>query len=47
MIFIFPYQDTSYSKLQIASETYDGTLYPPIETVPKKICNITAQRVDG
>lgn len=36
LIFISPYLDSSYSKLQIANEIYDCTLYPPLETVPKK-----------
>lgn len=36
LIFISPYLDSSYSKLQIANEIYDSTLYPPLETVPKK-----------
>lgn len=36
LIFISPYLDSSYSKLQIANEIYDGTLYPPLETVPKR-----------
>lgn len=36
LIFISPYLDSSYSKLQIANELYDCTLYPPLETVPKK-----------
>ena len=36
LIFISPYLDSSYSKLQIANEIYDGTLYPPLETVLKK-----------
>ena len=36
LIFISPYLDSSYSKLQIANEIYDGTLYPPLETMPKK-----------
>ncbi|MDY6367339.1 MAG: hypothetical protein SPL13_02335 [Clostridia bacterium] len=36
LIFISPYLDNSYSKLQIANKIYDGTIYPPLETVPKK-----------
>ena len=36
LVFISPYLDSSYSKLQIANEIYDSTLYPPLETVPKK-----------
>lgn len=36
LVFISPYLDSSYNKLQIANEIYDSTLYPPLETVPKK-----------
>lgn len=36
LVFISPYLDSSYSKLLIANEIYDSTIYPPLETVPKK-----------
>ena len=36
LIFVSPYQEPSYNKLKAANERYDGTIYPPLETVPKK-----------
>lgn len=36
LVFISPYLDSNYSKLQIANEIYDATLYPPLENVPRK-----------
>ena len=36
LIFISPYPDRSYNKLKTATELYDETIYPPLETIPKK-----------
>ncbi len=35
-IFVTPYLYTEYKKLKISEYYYDATIYPPIETVPKK-----------
>ena len=37
LVFISPYLDSNYSKLQIANEIYDATIYPPLENVPKNL----------
>ena len=36
LIFITPYIDKNYSKLQLAKYYYDDVIFPPIENVPRK-----------
>lgn len=36
LIFITPYLDKNYSKLEFAKNHYDDIIFPPIESVPRK-----------
>ena len=36
LIFITPYIDKNYSKLELAKYYYDDIIFPPIENVPRK-----------
>ena len=36
LIFITPYIDKNYSKLELAKYYYDDVIFPPIENVPRK-----------
>ena len=36
LLFITPYLDKNYSKLQLAKYYYDDVIFPPIENVPRK-----------
>ena len=36
LIFITPYLDKNYSKLEFAKYNYDDVIFPPIESVPRK-----------
>ena len=36
LIFITPYIDKNYSKLEFAKYHYDDVIFPPIESVPRK-----------
>ena len=36
LIFITPYLDTNYSKLEFAKYHYDDVIFPPLENVPRK-----------
>ena len=36
MLFITPYLDKNYSKLELAKYYYDDVIFPPIENVPRK-----------
>ena len=36
LIFITPYLDKSYSKLELAKYYYDDVIFPPIENIPRK-----------
>lgn len=36
LIFITPYLDKNYSKLELAKYYYDDVIFPPIESVPRK-----------
>ena len=36
LLFITPYLDNNYSKLQLAKYYYDDIIFPPIESVPRK-----------
>ena len=36
LLFITPYLDSNYSKLQLAKYHYDDVIFPPIESVPRK-----------
>lgn len=36
IIFITPYLDKNYSKLELAKYYYDDVIFPPIESVPRK-----------
>ena len=36
LLFITPYLDKNYSKLQLAKYYYDDVIFPPIESVPRK-----------
>ena len=38
LLFITPYLDDNYSKLETAKLYYDGIIYPPIENVPRRFC---------
>ena len=36
LLFITPYLDKNYSKLELAKYYYDDIIFPPIESVPRK-----------
>ena len=36
LLFITPYLDNNYSKLQLAKYYYDDIIFPPLENVPRK-----------
>ena len=36
LLFITPYIDKNYSKLELAKYYYDDIIFPPIENVPRK-----------
>ena len=36
LLFITPYLDKNYSKLELAKSYYDDVIFPPIESVPRK-----------
>ena len=36
LLFITPYLDKNYSKLQLAKYYYDDVIFPPVENVPRK-----------
>ena len=36
LIFITPYLDKNYSKLEFAKYLYDDVIFPPLESVPRK-----------
>ena len=36
LLFITPYLDNNYSKLELAKYYYDDIIFPPIENVPRK-----------
>lgn len=36
LIFITPYLDKNYSKLEFAKNHYDDVIFPPLESVPRK-----------
>ena len=36
LIFITPYLDKNYSKLEFAKYHYDNVIFPPLESVPRK-----------
>ena len=36
LLFITPYLDKNYSKLELAKYYYDDLIFPPIENVPRK-----------
>ena len=38
LLFITPYLDDNYSKLETAKLDYDGIIYPPLENVPRRFC---------
>ena len=38
LLFITPYLDNNYSKLETAKLYYDGIIYPPLENVPRQFC---------
>ena len=38
LLFITPYLDNNYSKLETANLYYDGIIYPPLENVPRRFC---------
>lgn len=40
LLFITPYLDENYGKLQSAKYCYDGVIFPPIESVPQKFAII-------
>ena len=40
LVFVTPYIDCNYTKLKTAKDYYDQVIYPPLETVPKKLCII-------
>ena len=40
ILFISPYLDENYYKFKNASLYYDGSIYPPIESAPKKLAII-------
>jgi uncharacterized phage-like protein YoqJ len=38
LLFITPYLDNNYSKLETAKLYYGGIIYPPLENVPRRFC---------
>ena len=38
LLFITPYLDNNYSKIETANLYYDGIIYPPLENVPRRFC---------
>ena len=38
LLFITPYLDNNYSKLETAKLYYDDIIYPPLENVPRRFC---------
>ena len=38
LLFITPYLDDNYSKLETAKLYYEGIIYPPLENVPRQFC---------
>ena len=38
LLFITPYLNKEYSKLETAKLYYDGIIYPPLENVPPRFC---------
>ena len=38
LLFITPYLNNNYSKLETAKLYYDGIIYPPLENVPRRFC---------
>ena len=38
LLFIKPYLNDNYSKLETAKLYYDGIIYPPLENVPRQFC---------
>ena len=40
LIFITPYLDKNYSKLEFAKYHYDDVIFPPLESVPRKFAII-------
>ena len=36
LLFITPYLDSNYSKLELAKYYYDDVIFPPLESVPRK-----------
>ena len=36
LIFITPYLDKNYSKLEFVKYHYDNVIFPPLESVPRK-----------
>lgn len=38
LLFITPYLNDNYSKLETAKLYYDGIIYPPLENVPRQFC---------
>ena len=38
LLFITPYLDDNYSKLETAKLYYDAIIYPPLENVPRQFC---------
>ena len=38
LLFIAPYLNKEYSKLETAKLYYDGIIYPPLENVPPRFC---------
>ena len=38
LLFITPYLNKEYSKLETAKLYYDGIIYPPLERVPPRFC---------
>ena len=38
LLFITPYLDNNYSKIETAKLYYDGIIYPPLENVPRRFC---------
>ena len=38
LLFITPYLNDNYSKLEPAKLYYDGIIYPPLENVPRRFC---------
>ena len=38
LLFITPYLNDNYSKLETAKLYYDGIIYPPLENIPRRFC---------